>query len=191
MTTIKWIWVSIRRIPYVGIRYVLVHGRVVSKGVKGVKRYPLTLFGSFWIFLDLSDLSNLLGPFSLSMYDSLSVLTPTTCYKLVSRLSANIYSLTILLDRMAYDTRPHVWSYQAWNQRENLYRKKNPLSSWALDKSVRWFITTVKRNIMRVRRCVVCVMLWYIWILSAYLILLCPCVKHFYLLCVCNNSMIS
>ena len=92
---------SIRRIPYVGIRYVLVHGRVVSKGVKGVKRYPLTLFGSFWIFLDLS---NLLSPFSLSMYDSLSVLTLTTCYKLVSRLSANIYSLTILLDRMAYDT---------------------------------------------------------------------------------------
>lgn len=33
--------------------------------------------------------------------------------------------------------------------------KKNPLSPWALDKGVRWFITTVKRNIVRVRRCVV------------------------------------
>jgi hypothetical protein len=34
-------------------------------------------------------------------------------------------------------------------------KKKNPLSPWALDKGVRWFITTVKRNIVRVRRCVV------------------------------------
>ena len=37
------------------------------------------------------------------------------------------------------------------------FQEKNPLSSWALDKGVRWFITTVKRNIVRVRRCVVCV----------------------------------
>ena len=34
---------------------------------------------------------------------------------------------------------------------------KNPLSSWALDKGVRWFITTVKHNFVRVWRCVVCV----------------------------------
>ncbi len=30
------------------------------------------------------------------------------------------------------------------------FQEKNPLSSWALDKGVRWFITTVKRNIVRV-----------------------------------------
>jgi len=33
----------------------------------------------FWIFLDLFDLFDLLDLFSLSMYDSLSVLTPATC----------------------------------------------------------------------------------------------------------------
>jgi hypothetical protein len=51
-------------------------------------------------------------------------------------------------------------TYEAFKREtsgKTFFRKKNPLSPWALDKGVRWFITTVKRNIVRVRRCVVCV----------------------------------
>ena len=64
------------------------------------------IFGSFGSFFELMGLG-------LSVWYGLSVLTPATC--LLASL-AIIPSLTTLLDRMANVTRPHVWSYQVWNQ---------------------------------------------------------------------------
>ena len=46
-----------------------------------------------------------------------------------------------------YDTRPHVWSYQAWNQRKTYVFRKKTADFWALDKSVRMvFLPSIKRN---------------------------------------------
>jgi hypothetical protein len=82
---------------------------------------------------------------------------------------------------MAYVTCPHVWSYQAGNQWKTLGRKKNLLSFWALDKSVRMFYYHLSSIMfVRVWRC----SLLYIWIMRACL--LCPYVKHCFL-----NSMFT
>ena len=81
------------------------------------KRYPV----------DLLDLS--LGWWvSLCPYDMVCpYLHRQFASSLVSRLLAIIHSLTTLLDRMAYVTCPHVWSYQAWNQRKTYVEEKNLL----------------------------------------------------------------
>ena len=87
---------------------------------------------------------------------------------------------------MAHVTHPHVWSYQAWNQRKTLGREKNLLSSWALDKSVRMVYYHLSSVIfVRVWRC----SLLYIWIMRACL--LCPYFKYCFVIDVCTNSMFT
>ncbi len=88
------------------------------------------LVSLYWFLkgtLDLLDLS--LGWWvSVCPYDTVCpYLHRRLASWLVSRLIAIIHSLTNLLDRMAYVTRPHIWSYQAWHQPKSYVEEKNLL----------------------------------------------------------------